>query len=227
MCGKCSSANPTCSSCAPARESTARSLPSSYHIYFWTIGASRSALEVAAQFRQSETLEAMLAFASPVQRLLFASARADEAMARAVLRESPEIIRSMPAEHHRVLADAAWNGDARGVALMLDLGFDPRVTGHDSGTPLHLAAWEGSAESVAALLRHPAARELVSIRDAHYDATPLGWCCHGSLHGNRGHDHASVARLLLDAGAQPGADTAEASPAVQRVLARAPGAEQG
>ena len=104
------------------------------------------------------------------------------------------------------------------VALMLELGFDPRTTGHDSGTALHLAAWEGSVETVAALLRHPDARQLVAIKDAHYDATPLGWCCHGSQHGNASHDHAGVARLLLGAGAEPGADTDDASPAVRAVI---------
>jgi hypothetical protein len=41
------------------------------------------------------------------------------------------------------------------------------------------------------------------------------------LHGNRDHDHAGVARLLLDAGATPGPDTASASPAVQSVIAAA------
>ena len=39
--------------------------PSSYHIYFWTIGDSRSPLDVAAQFEQHETLDAMLARAVP------------------------------------------------------------------------------------------------------------------------------------------------------------------
>jgi hypothetical protein len=72
---------------------------------------------------------------------------------------------------------------------------------------------------VAALLRHRDAPALVAIRDAHYGATPLGWCCHGSRNGNRGHDHAGVAGLLLDAGAVPGPDTAEASPSVEAVLA--------
>lgn len=193
--------------------------PSSYHIYFWTIGDSRSPLDVAAQFEQSETVEAMLAFASPLQRLQAACSAGDGKRARAVVREHPGIIASMGTREHRAIADAAWNGNARAVALMLELGFDPRTPGHDSGTALHLAAWEGSVDSVAALLRHPDARALVSIRDAHYDATPLGWCCHGSLHGNTTRDHARVARLLLDAGAQPGPDTKDASPAVQSVLA--------
>jgi len=195
--------------------------PSSYHIYFWTIGASRSPLDVAAQFEQRDTLETMLAFASPLHRLLSAARSGDEARARAVVREQPGIVGSMSPQDHRALADAAWSGDAGAVALMLELGFDPRAPGHDSGTALHCAAWEGSVATVAALLRHPDARALVSIRDAHYGATPLGWCCHGSLHGNRENDHAGVARLLLDAGAQPGPDTAHASPAVQSVIAAA------
>jgi hypothetical protein len=62
------------------------------------------------------------------------------------------------------------------------------------------------------LCRHDAAG------DAQHGGTPLGWCCHGSLHGNRTHDHAEVARLLLAAGAVPGDDTAEASAAVRAVI---------
>jgi ankyrin repeat protein len=100
---------------------------------------------------------------------------------------------------------------------MSELGFDPRTPGHDSGTALHCAAWEGSVETVAVLLRRPDARSLVDVREAHYKATPLGWCFHGSLNGNRSHDHAGVARLLLEAGARPEPD-AEASSAVEAVL---------
>jgi hypothetical protein len=192
--------------------------PSSYHIYFWTIGDGRSPLDVARQFDQSETLEAMLAFASPLQRLQLACRRGDEAAARRLVRDYPGIVESMPPQEHRAIADAAWNADAAAVALMMDLGFDPRIPGHDSGTALHLAAWEGSVETVRVLLRHPDARALVAIKDAHYGATPLGWCCHGSLNGNPRHDHAGVARLLCDAGAARGADTTDASTSVRAVL---------
>ena len=192
--------------------------PSSYHIYFWTIGAARSPLDVAQQFEQRDALEAMLEIATPMQRLQFACRNGDEEGARTIVRAQPGIVGSMSRAEHRALADAAWNGADRAVALMLELGFDPRVTGHDSGTPLHCAAWEGSTAAVAALLRHPDARALVAIRDAHYGATPLGWCCHGSLHGNSTHDHPGVAKLLLASGAQPGDDTREASTEVQRVL---------
>ena len=133
--------------------------PSSYHIYFWTIGDSLSPLDVAAQFEQQDTFRTMLEFASPLQRLHLACRRGDEPGARAVLREHPRIIESMKRDDHRAISDAAWNGDARAVALMSELGFDPRTPGHDGGTALHCAAWEGSPETVAVLLRRRDARE--------------------------------------------------------------------
>jgi ankyrin repeat protein len=193
--------------------------PGSYHIHFWTIGEARSPLDVAAQFDQRDTVAAMLEFATPLQQLHSACRRGDEAEARSLLHEHPGIIESLTKDDHQAISDAAWSGDARAVALMVDLGFDPRTPGHDSGTALHCAAWNGSVETAAALLRHPDARELVAIRDAHYGATPLGWCCHGSRFGNTRRDHAGVARLLLEAGALPGTDTREASPSVEAVLA--------
>jgi ankyrin repeat protein len=193
--------------------------PSAQHIYLWTIGDSRSPLDVAAQFEQRETLELLLAYASPVQRFMLACRHGDDAAARAVLRDDPGMMSRLTADDRRAISDAAWNGEAAPVALMLDLGFDPRTIGHDSGTALHCAAWEGSPDTVAALLRHPDAAELVSIKDAHYGATPLGWCCHGSRFGNTSHDHAGVARLLLEAGARTGPDTSEASEEVEQVIA--------
>ena len=193
--------------------------PSSYHIYFWTIGDGLSPLDVAAQFEQQDTLDTMTEFASPLQHLHLACRRGDETGARAVLREHPGIIESMTPADHRAISNAAWNGDARAVALMSELGFDPRTPGQDSGTALHCAAWEGSVDTVAVLLSRRDAHDLVAIRDARYGATPLGWCCHGSRFGNTSHDHAGVARLLLEAGARPGSDTREASASVDAVLA--------
>jgi hypothetical protein len=159
----------------------------------------------------------MLEFATPFQRFLLAARRGDEAQAKSMLRESPGLIKSMKPADHRAISDAAWQGDARAVALMSELGFDPRTPGQDSGTALHCAAWEGSVDTVAVLLRRTDARSLVQIRDAHYKATPLGWCFHGSQNGNTTHDHAGVARLLLEAGARPDPDN-HASPAVEEVL---------
>lgn len=194
--------------------------PSSHHIYFWTIGAQRSPLEVAAQFEQTETLQAMMDVASPLRHFLLACRLRDEPVARSVLREHPELLASMQPEDHRLVSDAAWNSDADAVALMMALGFDPRTPGHDSGTALHCASWQGSAETVRALLEHERARALLGVRDARYHATPLGWCTHGSLHGDTSRDHAAVAELLLDAGALPGPDTKDRSRSVDAVFTR-------
>src|SRR5258705_7467192 len=131
----------------------------------------------------------------------------------------------MTPDDHRAITDAAWNGDARAVALMNDLGFDPRTPGQDGGTALHCAAWEGSAETVAVLLRRPDAHTLIAIKDARYRATPLGWCCHGSRYGNTSHDHAGVAKLLLEAGAQKGPETSMDLQSVEAVLANRRGSE--
>lgn len=193
--------------------------PSSYHIYMWTIGANLSPLQVAAQFEQQSTLEVMRRFASPVQRFLAACSQGDAAEARALLRAHPRIVATLGPEDQRMLPDAGWAGNTRAVELMLHLGFDLLTAGQAGGTVLHCAAWEGAAECVAVILRHPAARSLVERRDPTYHSTPLGWCCHGSRHcGNPDRDHPEVARLLLEAGARPGPNLDDATPAVRAVI---------
>jgi ankyrin repeat protein len=193
-------------------------LPSSYHIYVWTIGTSLTPLDVAAQFEHPETVAMMSRFATPVGRFQAACRAGNAALARAIHRQEPGLVAGMAPGEHRLITDAAWAGDADAVELMLELGFDPRTPGHDGGTALHCAAWQGSAATVEALLRHPLGLACVPVADAHYGATPLGWCCHGSLHGPRTGDHARIALLLLRAGARPGPDTMEAAPAVAAQL---------
>ncbi|MEP6991040.1 MAG: ankyrin repeat domain-containing protein [bacterium] len=193
--------------------------PSSHHIYYWTIGAGRSPLDVAVQFGQHDTLRAMLEFASPLQRFVLACRRGDERSATALLREHPALVASMSPADHRAITDSAWHGDAAAVAMMLTLGFDPRTPGQDSGTALHCAAWQGSADTVAVLLRSRDATALLAAREPVHGGTPLDWCLHGSRFGDRRHDHATVAQLLLEAGARLGPDSGEGSPSVNAVLA--------
>jgi ankyrin repeat protein len=180
--------------------------PSSFHIYLWTLGPNLSPLQVAAQRGQQDTLRAMAEFASPVERLLLAChfGRADEA--RGIVRTHPGIVEGLGPVEQRALTDEAWAANGPAVELLLELGFDPSVpstSGPTGGTALHCAAWEGSVECVAAILRYPAGRALIDTREATYQGTPLSWCSHGSVncHSMRA-DHAAVARLLIAAGAR-------------------------
>jgi ankyrin repeat protein len=194
--------------------------PSSFHIYQWTIGPNLTPLQTAARFRRKETLDVMRRFASPAQRLLLACHEGDRDEANAIVRAEPGIVAKLGGNDRRALTDEAWAANAPAVELMLELGFDPAarsVSGPTGGTALHCAAWEGSVECVAAILRYPSGQALIEARDSTYNGTPLGWCCHGSLNGNRSHDHAAVSRLLLAAGARVGPDP-EASDAVLEAI---------
>ena len=146
-------------------------------------------------------------------------AAATRPAARAVLRDDPTLMTRLTADDRRAITDAAWHGEPRAVALMLDLGFDPRTPGHDSGTALHCAAWQGSPETVAALLRHPDAAELWRSRTRTTARPHSAGAAMAPASATTGRDHAAVARLLLAAGARTGPDTAEASEEVEAVLA--------
>jgi hypothetical protein len=198
--------------------------PSSFHIYQWTIGPNLSPLQVAAKFGQHETLELMERFASPEERLLLACHRGDGDTARAIVVAHPGIVESLGPVGRRALTDEAWTANAPAVELMLELGFDPSVpsaSGPTGGTALHCAAWQGSVDCVAAILRRPAGRALLELRESTYGGTPLSWCSHGSVNcGDPKADHAAVARALLAAGARVGPEMAdwEGSDAFQAVI---------
>ena len=197
--------------------------PSSHHIYFWTIGQNLTPLHAAVHFHQDETAAVMKEFASPAQRLLIACHDADRREALAIAGDNPGLVDSLTGDDRRALTDEAWLANGPAVELMLELGFDPAVravSGPTGGTALHCAAWEGSVRCVEALLRYPSGRALVDTRDTQYGGTPLGWCCHGSLHcGNPNADHVTVARLLMAAGARIDRDrNFEASDAVRSAI---------
>lgn len=196
--------------------------PSSYHIYLWTIGSNLTPLQAASKFGQRETLDAMRTFATPAQHLLLACHDGDRDEAVAIVRAHSGIVQGLTGNDRRALTDEAWAANAPAVELMLELGFDPAVTsvtGPTAGTALHCAAWEGSVSCVAAILRHPAGRALIDVRDRNYQGTPLSWCCHGSAHsGDRKANHAEVARLLINAGGRVDPERMEASDEVMKVL---------
>jgi hypothetical protein len=193
--------------------------PSSFHVYTWSIGQHLSPLQVAAQFEQHDALHVLQAYASPKDRFIAACAQARTQEATELLREWPRLLADLSDEDRRVLPDAGWEGNAAAVDLMLDLGFDAAATGHDGGTVLHCAAWQGAAACIETALRHDRVRDLLEVHDGVHGSTPLGWCCHGARYcANPAADHPAVARLLLDAGARPGPNLDDAPEKVLAVI---------
>ncbi|HSM03812.1 MAG TPA: ankyrin repeat domain-containing protein, partial [Longimicrobiales bacterium] len=212
-------ADPSVMSLRTGRGAYAEQPPSSFHIYTWSIGQYLSPLQVAAQFDQHEVLDVLGSAAGPRERFLAACADGLEDEARDLLRECPGLVDELDADDHRALPDAGWGGRTAAVDLMLALGFDAAARGQDGGTVLHCAAWHGHVRCVETALRHPTVRALIEARDPTHGSTPLGWCCHGARYsGNRAGDHPAVARLLLDAGAVPGPNLADAPNDVRAVI---------
>jgi hypothetical protein len=84
---------------------------------------------------------------------------------------------------------------------MLELGFDPHVTGAHRSTPLDRASFHGYADIVATLLALDPHPPLTQQNE--FGGIPLRACIHGSLHGwKTGYpqDHARTLTLLLEAG---------------------------
>jgi hypothetical protein len=196
--------------------------PSSFHIYMWTIGPSFSPMQTAAKFGQRAAVEVMQQYASAAERLLLAchEGRVDEA--RDIVRSNPDVVARLSPVQQRALTDEAWLPNPQAVAIMMELGFDPSapsVTGPTGGNALHCACWEGSPETVSAILAYPRGRELLDVKENTYGGTPLSWCCHGSRNcGNPRANHAEVARMLLAAGATLNPELNGCSDAMQAVL---------
>jgi ankyrin repeat protein len=165
-------------------------------IYIWTLGANKLAHTVAREFDHDDVYAVLFDRSPETLKLALACEVGDDATARAIVARHPGIMKELPPEDARRLGDAAWDGNAAAVRLMLDLGWPVDASIGDS-TPLHQAAWTGNIETVQALIRHGAN---VNARDLTYDSTPIGWASHGAEHnGGRG-DSDAVIRLLREAG---------------------------
>lgn len=121
------------------------------------------------------------------------------------------------------LVAAAWNEKDAAVKTMLAVGFPVGHRETTSGnTALHCACWKGSADIVEALLEKGAPLDLL---DHHYQATPIGWACHGSMFAkdgdgrplNRRADYPRIVKALLEAGA-PLTDDLQGSDEVNEVV---------
>ena len=172
------------------------------HIYQWTLGFHVSAFDIARKRGHTEVVELLLRRAGPLDRLLDALWRGDDARADAVLAVDPHLVDRAPDKALRQVADAARNNNLSAVRAMLRRDFPVTALSQHGATPLHWAAFHGNSDMLEEVLRH---NPSINAQDRQFQGTPMGWLIHGALnpwHGISTGRHGECARLLLGAGAQ-------------------------
>jgi hypothetical protein len=171
-------------------------------IYQWTLCFNSYPHQVALMKDHQEMFQFLYAESDPATRLLVNCVLARRAEAEAIASKHPGIVQELPDADRELLAKYCWetNTNYEAVKLMLDLGFPVAHPERNHGyTPLHNAAWAGSADLVELLIArgHP-----VDIRDPAHDATPLGYALHDCLVEKRHPEgeFTRVLRALLEAG---------------------------
>jgi ankyrin repeat protein len=170
-------------------------------IYGWTLGFDLTPADVARKFGHPKTAELLVAHLSPTGRLLDALWLGDADRARAEIARSGSSLNDLDPLDKALLPAAAWWYRPESVRLMLELGFDPHLTGTHRSTPLDRASFHGYADIVTTLLEFDPNPPLTQKNE--FGATPLRTCIYGSMHGwttGFPQDHARTLRLLLDAG---------------------------
>jgi ankyrin repeat protein len=135
---------------------------------------------------------------------LTACARGDKTAARAFTAGEPGLVARLQASEGALLADFASAGNADGVRLLLNVGFDvDSLTNHggsNADSALHVAVWRGRLEAVKLLVARGASIEATNGRGA----TPLSLAVRALVEQSDWTPHASpeIVIALLDAGAR-------------------------
>jgi hypothetical protein len=187
-------------------------------IYQWTLGWYVSPHDVARVFGYHLIFELLMEHSPADVKLIAACWANDESAVQGVLAGNPELIARLFEGYQRHLAHAARNNNVAAVRLMLAAGLPIDARGQHQGTALHWAGFHGNLEMAEAILRyHPP----LELKDADFNATPLGWAIHGSQHGwfcKTGDYAATVEALLLSGARLP--EKIGGTDAVQEVLRR-------
>jgi len=195
-------------------------------IYIWTLGQNTSAYAVARAFGHDDVFR-LLIDRSPHDLAVAAACDVeDDELLRALLRTRGIDREHMDARLLRKLVDAAETNSGNAARLFMSAGWPVNAVGKHGATALHFASWHGNADLVREMLTYGSPLE---IRDRDFNMTPLGWACHGSLHGwnrDRG-DYGGTVEALLSAGAvapKEDADSVKASDAIRATLRHRQGA---
>lgn len=169
-------------------------------IYIWTLGANKTAHQVAREFGHEEVYRLLMERSPAELQLAMACATGDQELATRLAGNDRSLIAKMIDSDKRALANSAQANQNAVVVGMLKLGWPVDARGQHGGTALHWASFHGNRAMVEEILRYGPGLEL---KDEDHRATPLGWATYGSLHGwyRTSGDYAGVVELLCAAGA--------------------------
>src|SRR5262249_16306692 len=115
-------------------------------IYQWTLGWYVSAHDIAKQFCHENVFRLLMDPNPADVKLIAACWNADEAAAKKLLDQKPEIVTKLSKAYRRQIAHAARNNNLSAVRIMLAAGLPVDELGQHRATPLHWAAFHGNAE---------------------------------------------------------------------------------
>jgi ankyrin repeat protein len=168
------------------------------HIYVYTLRNGHSPVYLAAELGHKEISQLLLAHSSPAEKLLSACLAADETAAGEVIGQHPDLVRSLPPEQMRLIADAAWSHRTDAVRLMLKIGFDIEARGDHESTALNRAAVRGFADLIELLLAHGASLDAKN----EFGGGPLSACVWGAVNfRDPDGDYVASVKMLLAANA--------------------------
>jgi hypothetical protein len=171
-------------------------------IYQWTLAFNSYAHQIALFKGHDELFAFLYEKSDTVTRFLVSCVLARRAEAEAIAAANPGIVASLPEADLELPARYCWetNTNLEAVKLMLDVGFPIAHPERTHGySPLHNAAWSGSADLVDLLIARGAPVDLV---DPTYNSTPLGYAIYDCTVEKRHPEgeFGRVVRSLLEAG---------------------------
>jgi Ankyrin repeats (3 copies)/Ankyrin repeat len=188
-------------------------------IYIWTLGAHRTAHQVAREFGHEHVFELLIERTPEDLKLALACELGDEDAFRKFLSAHPDAALHLSPSDQSKLPNAARNNNIQAVRLMLEAGWPVDTLGEMGATALHWAAFHGNIEMVREILRfHPP----LEAKSREHNGTPLSWAVYGSGNGWRRDtgDYVGTVRALMDAGSEltPDLEKLEPSDAVLEIL---------
>ena len=171
-------------------------------IYQWTLGFNSYPHQIALMKGNQPMFDFLYSESDDPTQLLVNCLLALRTEAEAIAATHPGIVPALPDVDRELVAKYCWetNTSFDAVELMLDLGFPIDHPERSHGyTPLHNAAWAGSADLVELLI---ARGHSVDVIDPVYNATPLEFAIYDCVVEKR-HPQGEFARVikaLLEAG---------------------------